>query len=518
MRAIGVPAKALRGVQSRPRVSDVQPSFSGGLNTIAADEELLPNQVRTCDNGILDEFGDVKKRLGMRRLHADAIAAAPIRNGICWRTASTHEYLAACNGALYSGGTYSANMTWTSQGALTNSTVYPSFAAFRDASGEAVYIGDGSLRKYNGSLSAPAGAASVKQLAVYNTRLFGITGDTQTLYWSAQNDGDSLGNAGSGGGSAVIRTFGNQKITALHTLKYSLAIFHVSGISVFTGYTQDDISISSGVQGFSVDCGTIAPRSIISVDSVCYFLSDRGIFALTDAGVIPLETIQNPDPMRPVLTNLGTTDFEQIDAAFDRATDTVRWTIPSSGIYVFHPRLRAWSGPWSGGYTTTVMHCLFDGIDNDGKPITVVGGADGFLRHCDYAATYLDDVLYDGTGGSAYTLSVQLRRMYTQDAEAEKAWRWGYVFCDLRGSITANIEWQTSTGAGSYTLPNPSQNNFWGAATWGSFTWGGTGGVPYRVPLSGRGTFIDITISDDGEAASTYSRVTVDGFNYGRRG
>ena len=512
----------LRQMRSRPRLADAQEGFAGGINIRSAADGLRVNQTRTCSNGILDTWGDVTKRLGTRRLHQTAIVAdTVVREGFCWRTATTHEYLAVCNGRLYSGGTYSTAMSWTDEGAIDNTTVYPSFAAFRDSTDEAVFIADGAtLRKYKAStLSAPASAATgISSLAVYNQRLFGCTGDDQNIHWSGLNDGDSLGNAGSGGGSAVIRTFSNQKITGLLTLKNSLAIFHVSGVSQFTGYTQDDIAISAGTTGLSSDVGTVAPRSLIMVDGVGYFLSVRGAYRITDSGVEQLDSVKTPDPTLSVLSALTETEYLQIDAVYDKPTETIRWSIPGIGVYVYHTHLRAWSGPWDSGYVDPETHCVFDGVDDDGKPITLVGGADGFVRQMDYASTYLDNVLYDGTGGTTYTLAVQCRRMFTGHDEAEKAWRWAYLFADLRGTVSASLSWVTSTGAGSYTLPNVSAGSNWGSVDWNDFVWGGTGARPFRIPVSGRGTYIDFTISDDGEARSVYSRLTVEAFDYGRRG
>lgn len=504
-------------VFSRNRVVDVQEGFGGGLNTRASDDSLNAQQVRTATNAILNTWGDATKRLGTRRLHSAAIAAAPLRNGVCWRTASTHEYLVACNSRLFSGGTYSTAMTWTDKGAIAAG--YPTFAAFRDASAESLYIADGTLRKYTGgALSAPAGATGVSVLAMYNQRLFGITGNDQTVYYSALNDGDTLGNAGSGGGSAIVRTFSAQKLTGLLTLKNSLALFHVNGISQFTGYTQDDIAIAAGTQGLSTDVGTIAPRSIIAVDGIGYFMSERGVYAVSDAGVIQLDSFQTPDPTAPLLARLSATNFLLIDATYDRVTETIRWWIPGLGVYVYHRHLKAWAGPWTGGYTDITTHCLFDGIDGDGAPITLMGSDNGFLLHCDYPALYKDHVASNGTGGDAYTLRLQMRRMFTNHPEADKAWRWAYVFADLRGSITASMAWSTSTGSGNYTFPPGSSASIWGEFDWGSELWGGSGSLSYRIPLSHRGTFIDFVISDDGDAASVYSRITLEGFDYGRRG
>jgi hypothetical protein len=254
------------------------------------------------------------------------------------------------------------------------------------------------------------------------------------------------------------------------------------------------------------------------VDGLGFFLSERGAYMINDVGVQRIDTPQSPDPTVPLMTSLSEDDFEQIDVTYDKVTKTIRWSIPNNGIYLYHIPLNAWSGPFTGDYTDLITHCIFDGVDANGAPITLVGFGDGYLLRADYPSTYKDSVTSAGTGGNAYTLRIQCRRMYTNHPEAEKAWRWAYVFADLRGSITASLSWMTSTGAGSYTLPNTSNTSFWGSSTWNSFTWGGAGARPFRIPLSKRGTYIDFTISDDGDASSVYSRVTLEAFDYGRRG
>lgn len=506
---------------SRPHVTDSQQSFSGGVNTIASEFNVAPTQVRRSENVLLSQYGDAIRRQGTQRMSASAIAAAPVRGGTCWRTATTHEYLAQCNGTLYSGGTYAIPITWTSKGAMTSASAYPSFQAFRDGAGEVCYIADGALWKYSGGArAAVAGTPALTVLATYNQRLFGLTGTNQTLHYSDLNNGDTCGVVSATSGSAVVRTFGNQQLTGLLTLKGSLALFHVSGVSRFTGLTQDDIAIGAGTQGISTDTGTIAPRSAVAVEGVGYFLSEKGAYRITDAGVEAIDTPASPDPTAPLLATLGASLFPQIDAVHDKVHQTIRWYLPDLGVYCYHYRLNAWSGPFTSIYTSTPTHCLFDGLDGSGNPIVLSGHADGFLRRGDTTGVsgYLDDVLSDGTGGSAYTMAVTCRRFYTGSPWSDKGWRWLTLFADLKGSTQASVAWATESGASSLTLIPKAVPATWGSFTWGSFAWGSTGNRPYQLPLSGRGPFLDVTYSDTGATGTILSRLDVDAFDYGRRG
>ena len=95
-------------------------------------------------------------------------------------------------------------------------------------------------------------------------------------------------------------------------------------------------------------------------------------------------------------------------------------------------------------------------------------------------------------------------RFFANDYMAEKAYRWGYLLMDPRGTTDVTVTWNTQTGTGTYTI-DP-------AALAASER------VMERVPLANRGEWIDLTIEDSGEADALYSRVEIQGFSMGRRG
>jgi hypothetical protein len=45
-----------------------------------------------------------------------------------------------------------------------------------------------------------------------------------------------------------------------------------------------------------------------------------------------------------------------------------------------------------------------------------------------------------------------------------------------------------------------------------------SGRAMFRVPMADRGEWVDLTITDAGEADALYSRVEIQAFNMGRRG
>lgn len=500
----------------RQRNIDGQSSFAGGLNTNADESQLAPNELRQASNARLTEFGGVSKRLGTQRLHSSALSANPIRGGFGWVRPSAVQQLVACNGTVYYG-TYGIPMTWTSTTGAISSTAFPTFTGFYDGGANVCYIADGgALNKWDGTnfTANIGGTPNVKYIATYNLRLFGAgdSANPETLYFSGLSNGDTLNDTGNGGGAAIVRTFANQDITGLMPIGSSLMIFHRTGISRFTGWSQDDISINTGTQGVAADVGTIAPRSLVSVENVGFFLSDRGFYQVTEYGVEPIST-----KIEDVIHQLDQTVFDRVCSGHNKAKREVWFYLPDIGVYCYNYRLQAWSGPFTGIFTSSPTYSMWQTSDDTASPILLFGGNDGFIRRADASAKYKDDYLSDSTGGTSFTLIAQCHRLFIGgDDVDENSLRYIYVNTNLRGSQTAAVKWVTSTVTDSATLSSTAFSS-WGTGTWGAGTWGGLGSLTQRVQAYGRGTFVDITITDDGNAESVFSRIQVEAFAMGRR-
>lgn len=508
----------------RTPLRDGQGDFRGGLNLSYDEDALAPNEVRRADEAILTEYGAISKRLGIQQIMANGLSgSADVQGGFSWfKDDGTQQLLAVANGTLYTA-PYAIPATWTSRtgtpSAGLETTGAPAFASFRDGSGECVYIADGasskSLNKWNGTTfttdinNTPA---KIRSLAVYNQRLFGCTGEDQKIYWSALNNGDSLGYATSGGGEAVIRTFGDQNITGLAAFRSSLLVFHVSGISRFTGLTQDDIAIAAGAQGVTTDVGAVAPRSIVNTPDAVYFLSDRGFYVATETQVAPISL-----KLDPLIRRLDFTGASGVIGVHNRAGKEIWWYLPSFGVYRYNYALQAWTGPCKGGFVTPATTAMWEAVDGEEQPIVLVGDEASFVKQADKPGIYKDNVSSSGSGGTAFSLAVQCRRIFHGDPMQFKAYKWAYVLCSLKGSTTAGFKWTTQNGTGIYTFPNTGAIAEWGTGTWGLGTWGAGGTVPTRIGINGYGQYIDILLTDDGTAQSVWSRVEIDGFDYGRR-
>ena len=503
-------------VSGRREVRDAQINVSGGLNTTADDVQMGPNDVRRLDNARLTEFGGALKRGGSRRLHAAVLSANPVRGVFSWRPAAGQTLLAICNGRLYTASYAAPPIAWTDRGAAITSTVYPSFAEFRAGATDTAYFADGGpLNKWDGALTVNiAGTPSVSRIAVYNQRLFGISGADETLWFSALNDGDTLGNVGSGGGSAIVRTFGDQAITSLATLRSSLFLFHVSGISRFTGISQDDISIAAGAQGITSDVGTIAPQSVVATENEVLFLTDRGFYSATEGGVTPIS--QKIDAT--IRTLFNSANSSRVCAVHARFFREVWWYLPDIGIFAFNYALRAWSGPFDSGYVSPVTYALAEAVDSNNTPIVLAGDGLGWVKQADYPNTWLDNVASGGTGGTAFKLVLRHKRFELGDLSAQKALRYLYLLGNLQGSNQCNVSWVMGPNYGTYSVPAGAFYAYDTAGiAWDSGMWDSTGDTEYRIPAGGTGPWVDVTISDNGQVQTKLSGITLQGYDLGRR-
>jgi hypothetical protein len=514
---------------ARPLREDVQGGFAQGLNTTADESQLRSQELRRADNARLTNAGAVSRILGSQRIHEDAIGSgAPVRGGFTWkRDSGVVQLLAVCGGKLYTAEYGTLPIEWTEEVGSLSSSAVPSFAAFRDATGECVYIADGGvLNKWNGTTLTTdiVNAQAVARVWVYNQRLHGVSGSTALVYYSTLNDGDSLGYVAGGGGSAVVRTFGGQKLTTGLAVGASSLMFHVGGISRFSGFTQDDIAIDAGAQGVSGSKGTRAPQSVVLVEKAdegidaAFFLTNRGVFRATEGGCYPVRS----DVLLATLASLDQSSWERVQGAHHARYGEVLFYLPDIGVYAYNYLLDAWSGPWTAGFTSAVTHAMWESEDAQGRPILLFGGADGFVRRADMPRVYLADVLSDGSGGSAYTMVARCRRFFFGDEAEEKQMKWLYVTANLRGSDRAGVRWSALYGSGQLTFADATDGvaTVWGAFTWGAALWSGVSNKTktFRVPMHARGPYVDITFVDDGASDSEWSRVKVEAFSNGRRG
>lgn len=507
----------------RQQVEDFQPRMDGGLNSISSPSVLLDNQLRKATNARLTEFGAIQKRSGTQRVSGSVSGTDDVRSGFTWRKDNgATEIMIVVGSSLYTSTYGSLPWTWTQRSGTLASTGSASFAKFRDGSGNDVaYIGDGGLlNKWDGTTLTTdiPNTIAAKNIVVHNERLWscGCTANPQSIFYSSLNNGDTLGNASADGGEIIIRTFGDESVVSLASINTSLLIFHRRGISRLTGYGQSDITVQP--EGVSSDVGTIAPQSIVSFENVAYFVSERGLYMCNESEVAAVSSPTTPDPLLPLIRQLGSSQFEEIRAVLNRATREVWISVPDYGLYVYNTTLRAWSGPWDTGWIDPATTCMWETFDENDLPVILRGDDRSFVSICDAQNVFNDNVNADGSGGERYAMEAQFHRMFCGDQATSKALRWGYLQVDLRGSDQSRVEWRTGEYIGSFSLP-PSTAQSWGGfgTVWGQGTWGGGGRISYRIPMGGNGYYIDVSFIDSGEALPIVSNFQLQAFALGRR-
>jgi hypothetical protein len=409
--------------------------------------------------------------------------------------------------------------------------VIPTFAEFLNTSGnETLYIADGGLLN---SLTAGGtlvtnitNTPSIDYIVVHNQRLWGCgdgfaAGQYTSLFYSALNNGDTLGITGQGGGQIIVRTFGDDPIVALASCNSSLLIFHRNGISRLTGFGQDDINVDP--EGISSRTGTIAPQSVVTGDGVVFFVSDRGVFAVNESSVVPLGSPNKPDPILPIIGQLTAAQLSQVRAVLSRRTQELWFFFPNAGVYVYHLILQVWAGPWGGEYEN--LTAMWTSRANSSAELfTMLGAADGVVSVGDYPGIGFDRTIA-GTPdvGTPIDWRVQLRRLYFQDESIAKSFRYLYVTAATDNPI--QVSWETNFEVYPPLSITPSAYSTWpldpnapDARRWDSGRWGGgTGSQNYRLDAWGLGYYIDITFEHDAIDTPILSRVALDAFAVGRR-
>ncbi len=523
----------------RTKVSASQAGFAGGLNSVGDPNFLRPDQMRQSINMRLSQIGAAMKRLGTGLTTSTPISTNDTTNGVCggifWPSKAKIYLMAGGSGSTTAITLWSTpypapfSATWTNVGAL------PQYrpVIFSDGTQEIMYVaGDNStaVQKFDGTTISALGAttAKVAGLCVYNDRLWGWNGNTNTtlnsIYYSqlssvsGSTGGDSLGLASAGGGQIVVRTFGMQTIVACAPVGASLLIFHQKGISRLTGWGQDDIQVLPQALTADVGMGRATASGICVYDNVAYFITDRGGYKATEGDVTPLSTPDKPDPLFGLL-QAGTTDPSQVTVTFNRQYNEVWFTVAGIGVYVYNTILGAWSGPFTGTYASAfrAIFEVWEGLGNSpvGTPygnshlwiaqFNGSGGAGLLVSECDRAGVYKDTAngAVPSTTGTVVTATLQLHRLFGEDRTHANQWRW----VNLLATLTAGA-----------TAPTASIGSQIGTANTVTFDTLVSASKPYYLPAGGMGPYLDCTITDTGSTGtSQYELATAEGYVLGQR-
>lgn len=519
---------------TKQRVSDQQAGFAGGLNITSDPAFLRPDQSRQMANFRLSAYGAALKRLGTALTQAAALTTFNSTGGVyggIYGLGSAYVFAAATNSTAIH--VYNASSTiiggpvsWTDMVAIPQWRP----VLFNDGTNDVFYVAGSTgvkVQKYGGASTVTAlgaGTSASTALCIYNDRLWGFDGTN--LYYSnlssatASTGGDSLGDTGAGGGTIKVRTFSANAIRAIAAVNGSLLIFHGRGISVLTGWGQDDVEVQPQALNAQIGMGEAQPEGLVvaniaSEGDVAYFITDAGVYATNGGYVRPLGTPDKPDPVAAILRG-STLEARRIQLAFNRQFNEI-WVYTTMGIYVYNVILAAWSGPYTGTYTYPVStwpspQAFFEVTDSQGtshlwhvaySTSPVLGT---FVEQCDTPAAFRDRVVDPqgaNTGGTAVTATLQLHRMFCGDRVYAKTFRWLNLLATLRSGATApTVDYTANVnGSGTLTLSNLTSVE-----------------QQYYLSPGGTGVYLDATINDaNTTTTSQYALATVEGFFLGQR-
>lgn len=464
----------------------------GGVNSNYSEETLQPNELRSCVNGVLTNYGSVIKRYGTQRVHDAAISSstADVLGGVQWDApSSSGEIVAIAGGNLY----YKtlAATDFTEVASTFSTTVRPEFRSFLVGGSRRLYIADGgTFKHWTGAAIANVGGGSQSftLLEVYKSRMFGGVASSKTLYWCDVADPTDW----SGGGSAPIETYNDEPLVALCTVGSSLLLFKEDSIARFQGVSRDDIQIDLGTEGVSPDLGCVAKGTVVRFGQRVFFLSDRGPCVATESSADMIG-----DRINDALADISKSNWQHAVAVNDKANRTIQLWMPSGSSgndigWFWNHELNAWTGPHNIAGSSYTIYSAWGVENSDGTENVYLGGGDGRVRDSDLASAY-DDRTRSDTGGTAITMDVEYPVLFGGDLGAVKMMHpTQIIHADLKTS--GSLQVITSSDL------SPSSTVTVASA--------GTGVRPYKVRPACRGRRPKLTLRD-----ATSERVEITGLD-----
>lgn len=428
---------------SRPPIVEPRFDFRGGRNTAVSPDQLNPNELSDCTNTRVDSvYGGLVKRGGSRRMQTTALPN-PIKAVTVWDSPSGKQIavIAKSTDNVYHLYTKPFDFTtdFTDRGSIEfgiastqvagTLTHLPTFVSFRAATSGAPlvlymsYFGwynswDGTtLTRLTGTTNAP----KADLLQPYHTRMFARDANfPKHLFWSRIGDASywTTGNKADGG-SAMLDTLTGEEITAFAVIGGSLIIATPTSLIRFSGVSSDDIVIQQDTEGISAEVGCWGTHTMTPVESLVAIINERGLYAASESGLVPLSDKIRPDWDLVNKLNMPTTFLVE----YDQEGKQILCCVPLNSsesiaktIFAYSTRLQCWQGPYTFPFSiesiTTCPSTTLTGQSSLG-PFVLVGCTDGFVRLL-FTGTK-DDVLADGSGGSNISMNVEMPIMREGD-------------------------------------------------------------------------------------------------------
>lgn len=256
--------------------------FDGGLNIRDFWTTIEDNELTVATNIRLDEGGVVRRRGGWTKFSATAVGTTGnligVHQGTYILAGTQTRLVVATDGVKVF---YGTGAGWTEiTGAVVNtvaSTAIISFLEFNDSTiaygmTSAPWTWDGS----SSTISVLGGSPPIATIGiVWQNRVFfaGVTTVRTRLYYS------DIGNAAVWGATAYVdipSPYDGDEITGLAILYGNLIVFKRHSIYIVQGDAPENWVISKTNSAI----GCVSPHSIVGVDNLVYFVSDKGLYAM----------------------------------------------------------------------------------------------------------------------------------------------------------------------------------------------------------------------------------------------
>jgi hypothetical protein len=269
-----------------------------------------------------------------------------------------------------------------------------------------------------------------------------------------------------------------------------------------TGFGESDLSVLP--QPATSDLRIVGQQAIAQFHNALWVQTIQGLYQVTEGGATPVGSPETPDP---TVAAIASSTSANLTIVYANAQTLEIWVIiPGTGCYCYNLLLGAWSGPWNGAVFASAAPSLPFPVREttlDIKQRTVFApDANGLMWELDSPDWFTDSTNADGTSGTAYTMTLQPRRMFTDERSYSKAWRWINVTAVLTAGATA---------------PTCVVQSMLGGASTSTFNTPIAAQCIYYQPGGGTGPYQDVIINDAASSQSEYLMVEVQGDQLGMR-
>lgn len=424
-------------------LSDSRFDFRGGRNVSFTPDALKSNELVDSTNARIGaNFGGITKRTGTRKMHQTALDAGKAVTGLTqWNFNGVNQIVAICDGDVHwrdaGGGGFDA-FTKVIPANPFDGVITQRFATMRTNTAGApleLFIADhdgatppnavGVIQKWTGSaVSDITGVQNVPACDIpiqYHTRMFYHNPQAPNqLAWSKTGDPEDAqtGTLITDGSAALVGQTGDDDILSMEVVGSSLLLFTGDSIVRFTGYSSDDIRMDQDTEGVSSEIGTVGRQTTIKAEKFIFTITDRGPFVVNEEAYTPIGTKVEKDFDG---TDNSSSAIASAIVGFHRGRREVWFAMQDTGdtgnqtVFVYSMRTGAWCGPFTYPFAITALSRY---EDDSGDEWIMAGCSDGFIRHLDTGAK--DDVLWDASGGSNYTMTVEFAPHFFSPGPAQQ--------------------------------------------------------------------------------------------------